>query len=53
MNEKLFYDKNEIIWARLNDYNYLRAVLYLPECYRKDAICEAHDGIFGGHNATC
>jgi hypothetical protein len=26
--------------------------LYLPEKYRKEAMCEAHDSIFGGHNAT-
>jgi Integrase zinc binding domain len=27
-------------------------VLYLAEKYRKEAMCEAHYSIFGGHNAT-
>jgi len=26
--------------------------LYLPSRYRKEAMCEAHDGIYGGHNTT-
>jgi hypothetical protein len=26
--------------------------LYLPSKYRKEAMCETHEGIFGGHNAT-
>jgi hypothetical protein len=49
---KVFKDKNNIIWARLNDYNYPRIALFLPETYRKAAICEAQNSICGGHNAT-
>jgi hypothetical protein len=40
------------MWVRLNNYNYPRTVLYLPEKYQKEAMCEAHDSIFGGHNTT-
>ncbi len=38
--------------VQLNDFNYPRMALYLSEKYRKEAMCEAHDSIFGGHNAT-
>jgi len=44
---KLFQDKKQVVWIRLNDYNNPRAALYLPEQYCKEAICETHDGIFG------
>jgi hypothetical protein len=52
MIEKLVKDKNRIIWARLGDYNNPRKILYLPEDYRKEALCKAHDGIFGLCNTT-
>jgi hypothetical protein len=29
MVEKLFQDKNKIVWVRLNDFNYPRTALYL------------------------
>jgi hypothetical protein len=50
--ERSFQDKNKVVWVRLNDFNYPRTALYLPSKYRTEAMCEAHDGIFGGHNAT-
>jgi hypothetical protein len=52
MIEKLFQDKNKIVWVRLNNFNYPRTALYLPTRYRKEAMCEAHDSILGGHNAA-
>jgi RNase H-like domain found in reverse transcriptase/Integrase zinc binding domain len=52
MIEKLFQDKNKIVWIRLNDFNYPRTALYLPTRYRKEAMCESHDSILGGHNAA-
>jgi hypothetical protein len=52
MIEKLFQDKNKLVWVRLNDFNYPRTALYLPTRYRKEAMCEAHDSILGGHNAA-
>jgi hypothetical protein len=50
--DKLFQDKNKVVWVRLNDFNYLRTALYLPTRYRKEAMCEAHDSILRGHNAA-
>ncbi len=41
-----------MVWVRLSDFNYPRTALYLPSRYRKEAMCEAHDSIVGGHNAT-
>jgi hypothetical protein len=52
MTEKLFQDKNKLIWVRLSDFNYPRMALYLPNRYRKEAMCEAHNSILGGHNAA-
>jgi hypothetical protein len=43
----IFQDKN-----KLDDFKYPRTALYLPAKYRKEAMCEAQDGIFGGHNAA-
>jgi hypothetical protein len=45
MIEKLFQDKNKLIWLRLNDFNYPRTALYLPTRYRKEAMCEADDNM--------
>ena len=52
MIDKLFQDKNKVVWVRLNDFKYPRTALYLPTRYRKEAMCEAHDSILGGHNAA-
>ena len=49
---KLFQDKNKLVWCRLEDNNYPRNALWLPQKYRKQAICEAHNKMFGGHNAA-
>ncbi len=35
MIEKLFQDKNKLVWVRLNDFNYPRTALHLPSRYRK------------------
>jgi transposase InsO family protein len=52
MIDKLFQDKNKVVWVQLNDFKYPRMALYLPTRYRKEAMCEAHDSILGGHNAA-
>jgi transposase InsO family protein len=52
MIDKLFQDKNKLVWVRLSDFNYPRTALYLPARYRKEAMCEAHDSILRGHNAA-
>jgi hypothetical protein len=49
---KVFFDKNKLAWIRLSDHNYPRTALWLPEQYRKEALCETHDSIFAGHNAA-
>ena len=49
---KLFQDANKIVWIRLDDYQYPRTTLFLPEKYRKLALCEAHNHQFGGHTAA-
>jgi hypothetical protein len=48
----VFFDKNKLAWIRLEDHNYPRTALWLPERYRKEALCETHDSIFAGHNAA-
>jgi hypothetical protein len=50
--ERAFQDKNKVVWVRLNNFNYPRMALYLPSRHRKEAMCEPHEGIDGGHNAT-
>jgi hypothetical protein len=50
--KKFFNDKEGLIWFKLTDYNYLRTALFLPQKYQKEALCKAHNSIFGGHNAT-
>ena len=52
VQHKIFQDKNKFAWVRLEDYNYPRVALWLPEKYRKRALCEAHNNITGGHDAT-
>ncbi len=44
--QKIYFDKNKLAWIRLDNYK------YLPEFYRKDALCESHNQIFAGHNAA-
>jgi hypothetical protein len=51
LDTKLYQDAHGV-WIRLDDYKYPRTALYLPEKYRKLALCEAHNHQFGGHNAA-
>jgi Integrase zinc binding domain len=46
---KVFFDKNKLAWIRLEDQKY---PLWLSEHYRKEALCETHNSIFAGHNAS-
>jgi len=48
----MFHDKEGILWVQLTDYNNPRTALLLPTKYQKEALCKAHNSIFGGHNAT-
>jgi hypothetical protein len=50
--QKVFFDKNKLAWIRLDDYKYLRTALWLPEFYRKEALCESHYQLFAGHIAA-
>jgi len=50
--EKTFQDKNKVVWIRLTDFYYPRTALYLPSWYRKEAMCETHDSVFGVHKTT-
>ena len=50
--QKVFFVKNNLAWIRLDDYKYPRTALWLPEFYRKEALCESHDHLFAGHNAA-
>jgi hypothetical protein len=49
---RVFFDKNKMAWIRLEDHSYPRTALWLPEKYRKEALCETHDSIFASHNAA-
>jgi hypothetical protein len=49
---KIFHDKEGILWVRLTDYKYPRRALLLPQKYQKEALCEANNSIFGGHDAN-
>jgi hypothetical protein len=42
--DKAVQDKN---WVRLTDFKYPWTALYLPSKCHKEAMCEAHDNIFG------
>jgi hypothetical protein len=48
----MFHDKESILWVRLTDYKYPRTALLLPRKHQKEALCEAHNSIFGGHDAA-
>jgi hypothetical protein len=50
--KRMFHDKDRIMWVRLTDYKYPRTALLLPWKYQKEALCEAHNSIFGGHDAS-
>jgi Integrase zinc binding domain len=52
LSKKMFHDKEGLLWVRLTDYKYPRTALLLPRKYHKEALCEAHNSIFGGHDAT-
>ncbi len=47
--KKIFHDKEGILWVQLTDYKYPRTALLLPRKYQKEALCEAHNSIFGSH----
>jgi transposase InsO family protein len=49
---KVFFDKNKLAWIRVEDHNYPRTALWLPERYRKEALCETCESIFAGHKAS-
>jgi Integrase core domain/Integrase zinc binding domain len=49
---KVFFDKQKVACIHLEDHNYPRTALWLPERYRKEALCETHDSIFAVHNAA-
>jgi hypothetical protein len=49
---RMFHNKDQILWVRLTDYKYPRTALLLPKKYQKEALCEAHNSIFGGHDAN-
>jgi len=51
LGTKLYQDAYGV-WIRLDDYKYPPTALYLPEKYRKLALCEAHNHQFRGHNAA-
>ncbi len=50
--QRMFHDKDRILWVRLTDYKYPRTALLLPKKYQKEALCEAHNSIFGSHDAN-
>ncbi len=46
-----FVNEKNTIWVRLNDHDYPRIALFLPQIYRKKAICQAHGSLLSGHDA--
>ena len=42
--------ENKTVWVRLIDEDYPRTALFLPQVFRKRAICEAHGSILSGHD---
>jgi len=50
--KKMFHDKEGILWVQLTDYKYPRTALLLPQKYQKEALCEAHNSIFGSHDSN-
>jgi hypothetical protein len=51
LQKKMFHNKEGLLWVRLTDYKYPRMALLLPRKYQKEALCEDHNTIFGGHDA--
>ncbi len=49
---KMFHDKEGILWVQLTNNKYPRTALLLPRKYQNEALCEAHNSIFGGHDAN-
>ena len=47
-----FFVRDGCIWIRLQDHERQRNALFLPEKYRKRAMCEAHGTLLTGHNAV-
>ena len=45
-----YVTENNTVWIRLEDENYPRTALFLPQIYRKRVICEAHGTILSGHD---
>jgi hypothetical protein len=39
------------IYSNTLKFKYPRTALLLPQKYQKEALCEAHKSILGGHNA--
>ncbi len=50
--KQMFHGKEGLLWVQLSNYNYRRTALLLPKKYQKEALCEPHTSIFGGHDAT-
>jgi hypothetical protein len=50
--QKFFNDKEGLIWFSLTDYNYPCKALFLQQKIQKEALCNAQNSVFGGHNAT-
>jgi hypothetical protein len=46
-----FVKEKNTIWVRLNDHDYPRVALFLPQVFRKKAICQAHGSLLSGHDA--
>jgi hypothetical protein len=46
-----FVNEKNTIWVRLNDHDYPRVALFLPQVFRKKAICQAHGSLLSGHDA--
>ena len=47
-----FFVRDGCIWIRLQDHERQRNALFLPEKYRKRAMCEAHGTLLTGHDAV-
>jgi hypothetical protein len=50
--KEMLHSKDSFLWIRLTDYNYPQTALLLSNRYQKEALCQAHNSIFGGHDAT-
>jgi hypothetical protein len=47
-----FFVRDGCIWIRLQDHERQRNALFLPQKYRKRAMCEAHGTLLTGHDAV-